>query len=189
MAANRSAIREIKADYQGHVAELLAKATRQNALDASVSKEDQEKLLESLRDWGALDKNYAYVASDASSDRRGYEKNPGGGLTARPIPSKPVALSDILNSGLWQGIPTGDTFDMQTALFQPVGGMGRIGEAFGRELGSLIRYNSKVIDIHQDEHGVTVKYVDSRQPRIHAIRPARIGACAPFPCPCWRRSR
>jgi monoamine oxidase len=26
--------REIKADYQGHVAELLAKATRQNALDA-----------------------------------------------------------------------------------------------------------------------------------------------------------
>ncbi len=113
--------REIKADYQGHVAELLAKATRQNALDASVSKEDQEKLLESLRDWGALDKNYAYVASDASSERRGYEKNPGGGLSARPIPSKPVGLSDILNSGLWQGIPTGDTFDMQTALFQPVG--------------------------------------------------------------------
>ena len=50
--------REIKADYQGHVAELLAKATQQRALDASVSKEDQEKLLESLRDWGALDKDY-----------------------------------------------------------------------------------------------------------------------------------
>jgi len=33
--------REVKADYQGHVAELLSKATRQNALDASVSKEDQ----------------------------------------------------------------------------------------------------------------------------------------------------
>src|SRR5580700_4140744 len=55
--------REVKADYQGHVAELLAKATHQNALDASVSKEDQEKLLESLRDWGALDRNYGYVAS------------------------------------------------------------------------------------------------------------------------------
>src|ERR1700674_1177131 len=71
--------REIKADYQGHVAELLAKATRQNALDAAVSKEDQEMLLESLREWGALDKNYAYVASEAVSDRRGYEKKPGGG--------------------------------------------------------------------------------------------------------------
>ena len=140
----------------------LAKATRQNALDASVSKEDQEKLLESLREWGALDKNYSYVASDAASDRRGYEKNPGGGLSAQPIPSKPMGLRDILDSGLWQGIPNGDTFDMQTALFQPAGGMGRIGEAFGRELGPLIRYNGKVTEIHQDDHGVTVTFVDSR---------------------------
>ena len=70
--------REIKADYQGHVAELLAKATRQNALDAAVSKEDREKLLESLRAWGTLDKNYSYVSSDAGSDRRGYKKDPGG---------------------------------------------------------------------------------------------------------------
>jgi monoamine oxidase len=153
--------REIKADYQGHVAELLSKATRQNALDASVSKEDQEKLLESLRDWGALDRNYAYVASVDSSDRRGYQKNPGGGLTARPIPSTPVSLADLLDSQLWQGIPTGDTFDMQSTIFQPVGGMGRIGEAFGRELGPLIHYNAKVIDIHQDAHGVTATYEDS----------------------------
>lgn len=153
--------REIKADYQGHVAELLGKATRQNALDASVSKEDQEKLLESLRAWGALDRSYAYVAGEASSDRRGYEKVPGGGLSARPIFSKPVALGDILDSKLWQSIPSGDAFDMQTALFQPVGGMGRIGEAFGRELGALIRYNAKVTQIHQDPHGVTVSYQNS----------------------------
>jgi monoamine oxidase len=51
---------------------------------------------------------------------------------------------------------------MQTALFQPVGGMGRIGEAFGRELGPLVRYNSKVTEVQQDEHGVTVTFVDSR---------------------------
>ncbi|HEY4969438.1 MAG TPA: flavin monoamine oxidase family protein, partial [Steroidobacteraceae bacterium] len=158
--------REIKADYQGHVAELLAKATRQNALDASVSKEDQEKLLESLREWGALDKNHAYVASDKSSERRGYEKDPGGGLTARPIPSEPIGLSDILDSNLWQQIPGGDRFDMQTALFQPAGGMGRIGEAFGRELGPLIRYNAKVIDIRQDDRGVTATYEDTRTPGI-----------------------
>jgi monoamine oxidase len=153
--------REVKADYQGHVAELLAKATRQHALDSAVTKEDQEILLESLRTWGALDKDFAYVASDAVSDRRGYEKNPGGGLSARPIPSKPAALRDILESGLWAGIPNGDTFDMQTALFQPAGGMGRIGEAFGRELGPLIRYNSKVIEIQQDDHGVTATFVDT----------------------------
>jgi monoamine oxidase len=156
--------REIKADYQGHVAELLAKATRQSALDAAVNKEDQEKLLESLKDWGALDKNYEYVSSTEASERRGFKKNPGGGLTARPIPSQPAALGDILDSKLWMGIPTGDSFDMQTALFQPVGGMGRIGEAFGRELGPLIRYNSRVVQIHQDEHAVTATYEDTGAP-------------------------
>src|SRR6202034_1406733 len=119
--------REIKADYQGHVAELLAKATRQSALDAAVSKEDQEKLLDSLRDWGALDKNYAYVASDRGSDRRGYQKEPGGGLSALPVPSQPIAMTDVLNSRLWAAISRGDSFDMQTALFQPVGGMDRVG--------------------------------------------------------------
>src|SRR3979490_2695611 len=90
--------REIKADYQGHVAELLSKATRQSALDASVSKEDQEKLLESLRSWGALDKTHAYVSCKASNDRRGYQKNPGGGLTARPIGSEHLALSPMLGA-------------------------------------------------------------------------------------------
>jgi monoamine oxidase len=156
--------REVKADYQGHVAELLAKATRQQALDAAVTKEDQEMLLESLRSWGALDKDFTYVASQESSERRGFHKEPGGGLSARPIPSQPIGFNDLLDSSLWRGIPAGDAFDMQTALFQPVGGMGRIGEAFGRELGDLIRYHSKVTDIHQDEQGVTVRYEDTDSP-------------------------
>jgi monoamine oxidase len=155
--------REVKADYQGHVAELLAKATRQSALDGAVTHEDQQILLESLRQWGALEKDYTFAASEALSDRRGFEKNPGGGLSARPIHSTPVGLHDILQSGLWAGIANADTYDMQTALFQPAGGMGRIGEAFGRELGSLIRYNAKVTEIHQDDHGVTVAFTDSRE--------------------------
>ncbi len=153
--------RAIKADYQGHVAELLAKATRQEALNAEVGKEDREKLLESLREWGALDKDFAYGAHIGASERRGFAKEPGGGLTARPIPSDPIGLTDILRSDLWQAIPSGDVFDMQTALFQPVGGMGRVGEAFGRELGPLIRYNSRVVDIRQDASGVTVTYEDA----------------------------
>jgi monoamine oxidase len=156
--------REIKADYQGHVAELLAKATRQSALDAAVSQEDREKLLESLRAWGALDSDYAYVAGNSSSARRGYQKYPGGGLTAPPIPSEPIGLADILSSRLWEGIPAGDIFDLQTAMFQPVGGMGRIGEAFGRELGPLIRYNARVLEIQQSEAVVTVSYEDTGHP-------------------------
>ncbi len=156
--------REIKADYQGHVAELLSKATRQSALDASVSKEDQEKLYESLREWGALDKSNAYVANRAGSDRRGFQKEPGGGLNGRPIASVPIGLTDMLDSKLWSGISAGDRFDMQPTLFQPVGGMGRIGEAFGRELGPLIRYNAKVTEIRQDDRNVNVTYEDMSKP-------------------------
>lgn len=156
--------REVKADYQANVAELLAKVTRQHALDALVTAEDQERLLESLRAWGALGRDFTYSPSEASSERRGYEKKPGGGVSARPIPSKPVALGELLESRLWELIPVGDFLDMQSSIFQPVGGMGRIGEAFGRELGALIRYDSKVTEIRQDERGVTVSYEDTRSP-------------------------
>jgi monoamine oxidase len=41
--------------------------------------------------------------------------------------------------------------------------MGQIGTAFGRELGNLIKYDAKVIDIHQDAKGVTATYVDSQK--------------------------
>ena len=63
--------REVQADFNGHVAELLAKATNQSALEQSVSKEDREVLLEAMRDWGALDTKYEYKKSLMTSERRG----------------------------------------------------------------------------------------------------------------------
>jgi len=152
--------RTVRADYQGHVAELLAKATQSHLLDAEVSAEDREKLLASLRNWGALDKNYAYVKTFDSSDRRGFAQDPGGGLSGHPVLSEPVGLTDLLQSHLWEALAFGDYYDMQTTLFQPVGGMGVVGQALARELGSAIRYNAKVIDIHQDEHGVSATFED-----------------------------
>jgi monoamine oxidase len=154
-------LRTVKADYQGHVAELLAKATQGRSLDAEVTVEDRAVLLDSLRSWGALDKNLRYVKGAASSDRRGFVRDPGGGLSARPEFSEPVGLNDLLNSGLWAVLPFGELYDFQTTIFQPVGGMGRVGEAFARELAPLIRYNAKVVEIHQDETGVRATYEDT----------------------------
>src|SRR3954451_7567210 len=65
-------IRDIKTDFQGHVSELLAKVTQQSKLDEAVSVQDKEMLLQALRSWGALDKNYAYKANLISADYRGY---------------------------------------------------------------------------------------------------------------------
>jgi monoamine oxidase len=156
-------MREVKADYEGHVAELLAKSAQQGALDQAVTKEDREILLQSLRQWGLLDKNYAYVKSLQTSSHRGYELNPGGGLTGEPTPSEPEALTDLLQGGLWRDIGQMSTHLHQASIFQPKGGMGMIGKAMGREVGPLIRYDSKVIDIKQDAQGVTVQYVDTKK--------------------------
>src|SRR6201997_2191858 len=69
-------IRTIKADFQGAVAELLAKVTAQGKLDEAVSTQDKEILLQALESWGALDNDYAYKASLISADMRGYAKGP-----------------------------------------------------------------------------------------------------------------
>lgn len=153
--------RHIQADFDGYTAELLAKSTRQGALDQAVTKEDREILMNAMRQWGALDQNYEYKKSLRVSDRRGFDKDPGGGLTARPIPSEPIAMTELLRSGLWASVASGHGYEFQNTLFQPVGGMGQIGKAFGAALDGVIKYNCKVTEIKQDATGVTVTYVDT----------------------------
>src|ERR1700722_10363259 len=132
-------IREVKADFEGGISELLAKATRQGALDEAVSKEDQEILLEALRAHGGLDKDFRYKAGDESPEFRGYAQDPGGGLGAEPVNGEPIGLHDILASRLWRGLQGFFSYDFQTTMFQPVGGMGSIGEAFARQIPDTIR--------------------------------------------------
>lgn len=159
-------IRAVKADFQGHVSELLAKATQQGKLDEAVTKEDQEILLQALRSWGALDRNYNYNAGLFSSAYRGYASAPGGGLSAMPVPSDPVALSDILKSKLWRYLQNFASYNFQTTMFQPVGGMDMIGKAFAKVLGDVIRTNARVTKIQQNDRCVTVTFVDTQKPAI-----------------------
>jgi monoamine oxidase len=159
-------IRAVKADFQGQVSELLAKATRQGKLDEAVTREDQEILLEALRSWGALDRNYSYNTSLASSEFRGYASAPGGGLSAKPVPSDPVPLSDLLKSRLWRYLQNFAHYNFQTTMFQPVGGMDMIGKAFAKELDGIIRTNAKVTKIEQGGRSVTVTFVDTTRPSI-----------------------
>src|SRR5262249_48381952 len=146
-------IRTVKADFQGQIAELLAKVTQQGKLDETVSKEDQEILLQALRSWGALDKTYAYRANLMSAEFRGYDKAPGGGWNAMREPREPIALSEVLKSRLWRYLRSFAHYNFQTTMFQPVGGMDMIGKAFAKEVGDLIRYNAKVTQIEQDDRG------------------------------------
>lgn len=157
-------IREFRADFQGHTSELLAKITAQGKLDAGVGREDQEMLLEALRGWGALDKDYAYRIGQASSDVRGWAKARGGGAGGAPTPSQPLALTDLLRSGMWAAMQNFFLYDFQTTMFQPVGGMDAIGKAFAAQVGDLIRYNVRVMAIQQNERQVTVSWEDATSP-------------------------
>jgi monoamine oxidase len=153
--------RDIDADYKGHVSELLAKCTQQHALDQVVSQEDQEILLESLRTWGALDNKFGYVKGRESSERRGFAKYPGGGLSGKPEFSEPFTVQDVLRSRLWTTLAAGNNYEMQTTMFQPVGGMDQIGKAFAKQLPGVIRYNAKVTGIDQNTQGVSVTWQDT----------------------------
>ena len=154
--------REVQADFNGHVAELLSKSVKQNALDEAVTREDREVLLEAMREWGALDSSYEYKRGLRASERRGWDSDPGGGTTSVPTPSEPMALHELMQSKLWSYIAFGHIYEFQSMIFQPVGGMGMIGKAFGRELEGLIRYNAKVTEIRQDASGVTASYQDTK---------------------------
>jgi monoamine oxidase len=156
-------IRDIKADFEGGISELLAKAAQKGALDDAVSREDQEILLEALRAHGGLDRDFRYKAGDDSAEFRGYAKGPGGGLGAKPVGGEPIGLHDILTSRLWRGLQNFLAYDFQTTMFQPVGGMGRIGEAFARQLPNVIRYGAKVTGVSQDEHGVAIAFENLAQ--------------------------
>jgi monoamine oxidase len=154
--------REVQADFNGYVAELLAKCTQQGRLDQAVTQEDKELLLAAMREWGALDKSYEYKKGVLSSERRGWLSDPGGGLTSVPTPSEPMAMGDLLKSGLWSAVGAGMIYEFQSVIFQPKGGMGMIGKAFGRELDGVIQYGAKVTDIRQDDRGVTATWIDAK---------------------------
>jgi len=153
-------IQKIRADFQGGVAELLAKSTAQGRLDAPLTPEDQEILLDAMRSWGALDKNYRYTAGDIAAGVRGFAKDPGGGLSGVPEQGQIIGLGDILKSRLWQFLSIFDDYHFQASLLQPVGGMDMVGKAFAERVGDLITYNAKVTQIRQNDRHVAVTWED-----------------------------
>ncbi len=153
--------REAAADFEGNVAELLGKAIDQKALDAELTADDKDKLKEALRGWGMLDKDMKYKSNLLSSEHRGYDRPPGGGVNGEPIPSAVFDFKDVVASQVWKNMAFFMNHEMQTTMFQPVGGMGMIGKAFWKNVAPMITLNAKVTKIMQDKTGVTVTYNDT----------------------------
>lgn len=151
----------LAADFEGNVAELLGKAIDQKALDAHLTPEDIDQLKEALRGWAVLDRDMRYTKGPASSRHRGFARSPGGGVDGAPTPSDLFPFDQVLKSRVWASMASFMNDEMQTTMFQPVGGMGKIGEGFARQVGHMITYNAKVTKLMQDKSGVTVSYTDT----------------------------
>jgi monoamine oxidase len=163
--------RTAKADHYGYIAELLAKATDQGALDATLDGEDKERLLAFLGSFGAIGNR---VSGDPAgswrytgSNRRGYVVGPGAGTEHGEVLGPPFTLTDLLQSQIGFYFSFESSWTQAMLMYQPVGGMDRIPYALANAVerqGGRIHYNVPVQEISNTSTGVDVRVKGRRNP-------------------------
>ncbi|MGH7125691.1 MAG: flavin monoamine oxidase family protein [Stellaceae bacterium] len=157
--------REFIGASRGYIAELLAKAVSQHALDAALGVDDQKSFLGMLRNFGALDREYRF----GTSERLGYREWPGAG--ARPgVALQPLERAELLKPVFaYFQLNWAEFIDFAPTMLQPVGGMDRIAAAFERRLHGKIRYGAEVREIRREGAGVRILYRDRRTGATRSI--------------------
>ena len=151
-------------DTRGYVSELLAKCVQQGALDEVFTPDDHAVVMDFLKTYGDLGKDYRYAGSSRSGDRQ----LPGAADQVE-IRSLPLSMSELLKSKFCRSMMFEEMLDMQPTMFQPVGGMDRIPYAFARSLGKVVRYHSPVAEIRKTANGVRVVYRDREDGPIRSV--------------------
>lgn len=156
--------RRYLADARGFLAEMASKVVRTGALDQPVDDGDVENLIGFLNRFGDLNQDHQYQGS-----MRGGLKA-GGSMTPPQPHGRDMRLAELLKTPYWQ-FPMhftegsdgyGDQF---AAMFQPVGGMDRIVDAFAGRLKADVRLKAQVTDIRLGEQrGVEIDYLQDGKP-------------------------
>ena len=150
-------VRELRADWQGHTSELLAKAVSKESLDAPMSAEDRDRLIDWLRRNGGLTPDLRY----AGTARRGYKTMPGAADAAGAL-DDPLALGPLLATGF--GAYLNSELVLQTPMFQVVGGTDGLATAMAARVKSLT-LGARVTAVTQREHGIRIRYEHDGTPR------------------------
>jgi monoamine oxidase len=153
--------RSAKSDVYGYVAELLAKAGSQGALDGELSGDDKERLMAFLESWGQVGKDSSGAYGYSGGANRGYSVYPGAagtpGEELGPVPG----LSEVFGSGVGRYFPFEFEYDQAMLMFQPIGGMDRIPAALTEAIGAeRVRLGCRASKVTQADDGVTVEYTD-----------------------------
>ncbi len=150
--------RQVIYDTRGYIAELLAKAINQHTLDDPLTGEDAQRMLDFLRNFGALNDRYVYTGTE----RAGYLVNPGAASEEARLRS-PLPLHELLAANFAVGSNSAGEFSedvlrWQATMFQPVGGMDRLPHAFAKALGSVVQFEAPVQEIRKTADGVRIVY-------------------------------
>ncbi|HEX7204046.1 MAG TPA: FAD-dependent oxidoreductase [Xanthobacteraceae bacterium] len=157
-------LRQAINDTRGEISELLGKAINRGALDQELSAHDKERMLAFLRHYGDLSPDLVYQGSA----RAGYKILPGP-ANQPGVRRDPVPLSVLLDADMWGEMLFEENFTQQATMFQPVGGMDRITDAFAQRLGPAVRLRSEVTAIRRTDSGASIAFVDRKTGARQAI--------------------
>jgi monoamine oxidase len=147
-------------DMRGRLAELLAKAIDQHALDQALPKAELEMIRQFLVPYAQLDPSGRYVPQGSS----GYSVE-GGAYGQSPVPLPPLSWSELLpkpaatsRGSMAQPYLFEDIWDMQATMLQPVGGMDRIAHAIYGRVKPLVLLNTVIKAIRRDGNRVRIEH-------------------------------
>jgi monoamine oxidase len=169
-------VRQAQNDARGHLSGLLATAVRRDALDDQLSGEERTRLLSFLKEYGDLSDELVYEGSI----RAGHgvaPPHPG----ALPGKGAPLALDRLLHPELWGALLHSEYPEFSATMFQPVGGMDRIAQAFHQRLLDEVRLGAPVRQIRQLQDGVAVTYHDAASGREQVVRADYLISTLPLP--------
>ncbi|HLZ61959.1 MAG TPA: FAD-dependent oxidoreductase [Ktedonosporobacter sp.] len=161
LSAQRIRHRAVQADSRGYIAELLAKAINQQALDQDLSASDKAMLIEFLRATGVLSPTNKYLGGPS----RGFHPGsiPRAGLQAGNMDA-PFRLSDIfaLNQASFFNpayfFAFESEWDQAMPMFEPDGGIDIIPKALAGAIKGPMLYGAQVTHIENTASDTQISY-------------------------------
>ncbi len=147
--------RQVEADLDGYVSELLVKALGTGGLDTTLSADERAGLVEHLRS----------IAGTPA--RRGYTSPPGAGPDDAGILPPQDELRVLLGLALGEQIAFEHDWHQAMPMFHPVGGMDTLPRAFATALRGRVLLDHQVLSLEDD--GVRVRAV-VREPSGARVR-------------------
>lgn len=157
--------RQARQDLKGRLSELLLQ---------QLPNGQPSELRELLLAYGDLDDEGRYNGS-----LRGAEVDfprLGASATARP---DPLDWQHLLDPQLRAALIEDAVPEYAASMFQPVGGMDRIAQAFAQRLNGRIRLGAELTSLHSSEHGSQIKWREAG--REHSLQADYLIVAIPLP--------